>query len=146
MIIGAMAGSTAGGLKVSRVVMFGKVLRAEILRQREPARIVPVRYNNKALSSLLTRSLFGYLIAYLSIFTSLVLIMSFECPDFTTAFSAVAATFNNIGPGLGAVGPTSNYAWISPWGKLFLSFGMIASRLEIWPMVILFSWRSWKKA
>lgn len=145
MMVGAMAGSTAGGLKVSRVTMFGKVLRAEMLHQREPARIIPIRFNRKTISSTLIRSLFGYFVAYAFVFITLLLIVSFESPDFITAFSTVAATFNNIGPGLGAVGPTANYAWLSPYAKLVLSLGMITGRLEIWPVIILFSWRSWKK-
>lgn len=145
MMVGAMAGSTAGGLKVSRVTMFGKVLRAEMLHQREPARIIPIRFNRKTISSTLIRSLFGYFVAYAFVFITLLLIISFESPDFITAFSTVTATFNNIGPGLGAVGPTANYAWLSPYAKLVLSLGMITGRLEIWPVIILFSWRSWKK-
>jgi trk system potassium uptake protein TrkH len=145
MFGGAMAGSTAGGLKVSRVAIYSKMSRAELRRQREPGRVVPVLFNGKAVSREGQAHLMGYLIAYVVLFFSLVLITSLDAPDFLTAFSAVAATFNNIGPGLGVVGPVGNYADFSLFTKIMLSLGMIAGRLEIWPVVILFSRRSWHR-
>ncbi len=146
MFVGAMSGSTAGGLKVSRVMLYCKAAIAELRRQREPGRVVPVMLNRKPLSLQVQRSLFGYLTIYAAVFSVLLLIVSFDSPDFTTAFSAVAATFNNIGPGMEAVGPTANYAHYRPFVKIVLSLGMIAGRLEIWPILILFSRRTWKRA
>ena len=145
MFCGAMAGSTAGGLKVSRVVLYAKTARAEFRRQREPGRIVPVVFNGKPISREAQRSLFGYLCIYLTAFLFFLLVTSLDAPDFLSAFSAVAATFNNIGPGLSVVGPTGSYASFSLLTKLMLSLSMIAGRLEIWPMVILFSRKTWRK-
>ena len=145
MFSGAMAGSTAGGLKVSRVVIYSKTARAELRRQREPGRIVPVMFNKKPLSREAQRSLFGYLCIYLGAFLFFLLVVSFDAPDFLSSFSAVAATFNNIGPGLSVVGPTGSYASFSLFTKLLLSFCMIAGRLEIWPIIILFSRKTWRK-
>lgn len=146
MFGGAMAGSTAGGLKISRVALYSKMSIAELRRQREPGRVVPVLFNGKAVSRENRAHLMGYLIAYITLFFLLVLITSLDAPDFITAFSAVVATFNNIGPGLGVVGPVGNYADFNAVTKLMLSLGMIAGRLEIWPIIILFSKRSWHKA
>lgn len=146
MFIGAMSGSTAGGLKVSRVMLYCKAAIAELRRQREPGRVVPVMLNHKPLSLQVQRSLFGYFTIYAAVFSVLLLIVSFDSPNFTTAFSAVAATFNNIGPGMEAVGPTANYAHYRPFVKIVLSLSMIAGRLEIWPILILFSRRTWKRA
>lgn len=146
MFVGAMSGSTAGGLKVSRVMLYCKAAVAELRRQREPGRVVPVMLNHKPLSLQVQRSLFGYFTIYAAVFSALLLVVSFDSPDFTTAFSAVAATFNNIGPGVAAVGPTANYMQYHPFVKLVLSIGMIAGRLEIWPVLILFSRKTWKRA
>lgn len=146
MFIGAMSGSTAGGLKVSRVMLYCKTAIAELRRQREPGRVVPVMLNHKPLSLQVQRSLFGYFTIYAAVFSILLLIVSFDSPNFTTAFSAVAATFNNIGPGMEAVGPSANYAQYHPFIKVVLSLGMIAGRLEVWPVLILFSRRTWKRA
>lgn len=145
MFSGAMAGSTAGGLKVSRVVLYGKAAKAELRRQREPGRIVPILFNGKAISREAQRSLFGYLCVYLSAFLFFLLVVSYDAPDFLSAFSAVAATFNNIGPGLNVVGPTGSYASFSLLTKVVLSICMIAGRLEIWPVIILFSRRTWRR-
>src|SRR5699024_10772447 len=90
-------------------------------------------------------SVLNYLVIYILIFVALVLIVSLEAPDFITAFSSVAATFNNIGPGLGLVGPVYNYSLYSPFMKLVLSIGMIMGRLEIFPILILFSRDTYKK-
>lgn len=146
MFFGAMSGSTAGGLKISRVMLYCKAAVAELRRQREPGRVAPVILNQKPLSLQVQRSLFGYFTIYAAVFSFFLLIVSFDSPDFTTAFSAVAATFNNIGPGMEAVGPTANYAQYHPLIKVVFSLVMICGRLEIWPILILFSLKTWKKA
>ena len=145
MFTGAMAGSTAGGLKLSRVLIFGKSARAELKRQREPGRVAPVTINGKTIPQEGVRSVLTYLNIYICIFLLLLFITALDSPDFQTAFTAVAATFNNIGPGIGAVGPDGSYALFHPTVKVVLSIGMIAGRLEIWPVVILFSKKTWNK-
>ena len=142
---GAMGGSTAGGMKISRLVLYAKSARAELKRQREPGRIVPVMFNKRPITREAQRALFGYLAVYLSMFVALLIIVSLEVPDFVSAFSAVSATINNIGLGLNMVGPTGSYASFSLFTKLLLSFCMIAGRLEIWPIIILFSRKTWRK-
>lgn len=145
MFIGGMAGSTAGGIKVSRIGIIFKSAIAEIKRTQNPKRVVKVMYDNKIIESKNFRVIANYLFLYILCFGSLLLIVSFDVDDFISAFSAVAATFNNIGPGLGVVGPTASYASFNDISKIALSFGMIAGRLEILPMLILFSPRTWRK-
>lgn len=145
MFIGGSAGSTAGGIKVARVVTGIKAAFAEIKRASNPKRIVLYKFEGKVVGTELYRSLTGYFLLYTIIFGALLLIVALDSPNFTTAFTAVAATFNNIGPGLDAVGPMGSFADFSWLSKLALSFGMIAGRLEIIPMLILFSWNTWKK-
>lgn len=145
MFIGGCAGSTGGGIKVSRVAVYIKSSFRELKRQREPNRALPLRFNQQSVSNELLHGLHSYLTAYILIFCFLLFITSFDAPDFESAFSAVAATFNNIGPGLGICGPAGNFAGFSPLTKFFLSLGMIAGRLEIWPMLILFSPMTWRR-
>lgn len=145
MIIGSCAGSTAGGLKVSRVIIHFKSFVSEFVRQREPNRIVMVNFNRSPVNKKSMQAIQNYFIAYTLIFAVLLLFVSFEAPDFETAFSTVAATFNNIGPGFNMIGPTGNFAAYSGPLKILLSFGMIAGRLELWPILILFSPKTWTR-
>jgi len=87
----------------------------------------------------------NYLILYVTIFVSILLIISIELSDFKTAFSAVSATFNNIGPGMGLVGPDGSFAFFSPFNKILLSITMIMGRLEIFPILVLFSPGVWRR-
>lgn len=139
MFVGGSAGSTSGGLKVSRVVIYFKNAIAEIKKMGQPRRVVVSKFNGKAIDKKTESSVLNYLVVYIFVFLLILLSISFEAPDFLTAFSSVAATFNNIGPGLGAVGPTSNFSMYSNWNKIVLSIGMIAGRLEIYPIILLFS-------
>lgn len=145
MFFGACAGSTGGGLKISRVAVLVKTAIASIRGSKEPRQIVPVRFEGQSLDEENTRSIGRYFIIYASVFVSLVLLVSIDSPDFVTAFSAVAATFNNIGPGLGMVGPTYNYSEFSVFSKLILSVGMIAGRLELYPVLVLFLPSTWRR-
>lgn len=145
MFTGAMAGSTAGGLKISRIGILIQSAKSEFKRMKNPNRLVLTKYEGKALESNYLVSVLNYLVIYILIFVALVLIVSLEAPDFITAFSSVAATFNNIGPGLGLVGPVYNYSLYSPFMKIVLSIGMIMGRLEIFPILILFSRDTYKK-
>ena len=144
MFSGACAGSTAGGLKVSRVVMMGKMFFSEIKQMISPNRVVTVKYENKPLDIKVQKSVAAYFMVYMILFTAILLIISVNSQDFLTAFSAVAATFNNIGPGLGKVGPAFSFAEYNNLSKTVLSFAMLAGRLEVYPMLILFAPATWK--
>ena len=144
MFFGACAGSTAGGLKISRVVLMVKIYFAEIVQMISPNRVVTVKYDDKAVNVKMQKSIAVYFLVYALVFGGILLIISCSVDDFMTAFSAVAATFNNIGPGLGKVGPAFSFAELNNFSKVILSFGMLAGRLEIFPMLILFSPTAWK--
>ncbi len=105
----------------------------------QPRRVFVPTMNGKPIDNKMEKSIANYLIVYVLFFLVLLLCVSFEAGDFTTAFSSVAATFNNIGPGLGQVGPTSNFSMYSDFNTFVLSIGMIAGRLEIYPIIMLFS-------
>lgn len=145
MFIGGMAGSTAGGIKVSRIGTMIKSGFSEVKRAKNPDRVVNVIFDEEVVDNKRLRSISNYLFLYALVFTTLVLLVSYQTHTFDTAFSAVAATFNNIGPGLGLVGPTGSYATLPQFSKFVLSIGMIAGRLEILPVLILFSPKTWKK-
>lgn len=146
MFVGACAGSTGGGLKVSRVAIAIKSAFAEFRRTREPRRITHIKFEGEPVSGNQLRSILSYIAMYICVFTIILLVISLDGNDFATAFSAVASTINNIGPGLSVVGPMSSFAGFSPFSKIILSFAMIIGRLELWPILILFSASTWKKA
>ena len=139
MFMGGCAGSTAGGFKVSRVVVLFKSAINEFRRVGTPNRVFSIKMDGKIISKELFGSIGTYLILYITVFFVLILCIAPESPDFASAFSAVSATFNNIGPGLSVVGPTCNYAHFSNFNKIVLSFSMLLGRLEIFPILILFS-------
>jgi trk system potassium uptake protein TrkH len=145
MFVGAMAGSTGGGLKVSRVVILFKNALQELRRVREPKRVLTTRYENRPLTKGVTDSILKYLVVYVFLFAFLVLAIAPDSPNFSTAFSAVAATINNIGPGIGTVGPAGNYAAFSNFSKMMLSISMLAGRLELYPILLLFMRHTWKR-
>ena len=145
MLSGAMAGSTAGGLKVSRVAVYIKTSFQAIRRAVSPNRAVPVTLEGRTLSNDQRTNFSYYLYAYILCFVVLVLIVSFENTDFLTAFSSVAATFNNIGPGLEAVGPSTNFSSLNNFSTFSLAIGMLTGRLEIFPILVLFSSRTWRR-
>lgn len=145
MFVGGCAGSTAGGMKVSRIVMYVKEAIAGMYRLGHVNRVVVMKFNGSAVSQKELAKLTNYLQIYILIFIVLLFCVSFEAPDFLTAFSSVAGTFNNIGPGLSAVGPTANFSFYSDLNKIMLSLGMIAGRLELYAMIILLAPSTWKK-
>ncbi len=145
MFVGACAGSTGGGMKVSRILIWLKSVKSELSALIHPRSVKVLKLENKALDSGVMRSVNNYFIAYFFIFAASVLIVSLDNFDFTTTFTAVAATFNNIGPGLAGVGPMCNFSQLSVLSKLVLMFDMLAGRLEIFPMLILFSPSTWRK-
>ena len=146
MFIGACAGSTAGGLKVSRVVLLFKVTRREIRHLLHPRSVSSVRFEGKPVDQTTLISVGSYFALYIGLFAIFWFIVSFQ-PGFdgVSNFTAVAACYNNIGPGLNLVGPTLSYAEYSPFVKLVLSLAMLFGRLEIYPMLISLSPSTWIK-
>ncbi|MDK4522113.1 TrkH family potassium uptake protein [Fusobacterium necrophorum] len=139
MVIGGCGGSTAGGIKVSRVIVLFKTFVYELKKTYSPNRVFRLKMDGRALSQDLIMSIRTYLILYLFLFVLLLLCVAPESSDFISACSAVAATFNNIGPGFGTVGPSMNYSHFSDFNKIVLSFGMLLGRLEIFPILLIFS-------
>ena len=146
MFIGASGGSTGGGMKVVRIVSSIKIAFSYIRKAIYPNSIVPVRFNHKPLSETLITAVVSYFVIYITLFTSGTLLLTItEGCDLVTAFSASIASLSNIGPGLGRVGATQNYLWISPPGKWILTFLMLAGRLELYSILILFVPATWRK-
>jgi trk system potassium uptake protein TrkH len=145
MVVGACAGSTGGGVKVSRVVLVVKSMQQELRQLIHPHGVTCVRMDGKIVNKKVLVSLYVYLASYFLIFALSVLIVSLDNFSFTTNFTAVAATLNNIGPGLGGVGPTRNFANYGALSKVVLIFDMLAGRLELLPMLILFYPKTWSQ-
>lgn len=145
MFIGACAGSTGGGIKVSRIIIAIRTVKKELVSYIHPRAVKKVSMDGKTVEHEVVRSINVFLIVYVMIFIISILLVTIEGHDMITNFTAVAATLNNIGPGLEMVGPTSNFAFFSYGSKLVLIFDMLAGRLEIFPLLILFSKDAWKK-
>lgn len=145
MVIGACAGSTGGGFKVSRVVILFKTVMKELDVIVHPHNVKKVKMDGRTVDHSVVRSVNVYLASYIMLFAASVLLIALDNFDFTTNFTAVAATINNIGPGLELVGPSSNFSHFSDFSKLILTFDMLAGRLEIFPVLILFSKNTWKR-
>ncbi len=145
MFIGACAGSTGGGMKVSRFIIWLKAVVKELDYVIHPRNIRQLSMDGKPIERPTLRSVNVFLFTYILIFALSLLLISLENKDMTTNFTAVAATLNNIGPGLSLVGPMGNFGVFSDWSKLVLIFDMLAGRLELFPMLILFSPNTWKR-
>ena len=145
MVVGACAGSTGGGLKVARLLLLLKGLRRNIRKMLHPRKVDVVRNNGVTVGENILDNTNAYLAAYVLILFGVFLVISLDGFSIGTNFSAVLCTFNNIGPGLEAVGPTCNFSAFSDLSKLVLSFAMLAGRLEIFPILILFSRDTWRK-
>ena len=143
MVVGASAGSTGGGLKVARLLLLLKGARRNIRRMLNPRRMEVVRNNGAMVSETVLDNTNAYLSAYVVILFLVFLVISLDGFSVGTNFSAVLCTFNNIGPGLEAVGPTCNFSAYSDLSKLVLSWAMLAGRLEIFPILVLFSRSTW---
>jgi len=144
MVVGACAGSTGGGLKVARLLLLLKGLRRNIRQTLNPRRVEVIRNNGSSVDEKILDNTNAYLAAYVVIIFIVFLIISLDGFSAGTNFSAVLCTFNNIGPGLEAVGPTCNFGAFSDLSKLVLCWAMLAGRLEIFPMLVLFSRNTWK--
>ena len=145
MFIGACAGSTGGGIKVSRLVIWVKTIIKELDVIVHVRNVKKVKVDGKAVEHEVIRSVNVYFAAYLMVFSVSLFAITFDELDLVTNFTAVAATLNNIGPGLGLVGPAGNFSVFSGFSKLVLIFDMLAGRLELFPLLILFAPSTWKK-
>lgn len=145
MFIGACAGSTGGGIKVSRIVLLLKAARKEFQLYLHPNAVKKIKMDQKTVPHETLRSTNIFLSVYLVIFSASVLLISLDNFDLITNFTSVAATLNNIGPGLEIVGPMGNFSSFSYLSKSVLIFDMLAGRLEIFPLLLLFFKNTWKK-
>ena len=145
MFIGACAGSTGGGIKVSRFIILLKAMRKEIKQYLHPRQIGKIQMEGKTVSHEVVRNVNVFIVVYVLIFSFSMLFLAFDGKDLITNFTAVAATFNNIGPGLELVGPSANFSIFSYPCKIILIFDMLAGRLEIFPLLLLFFRDTWRK-
>ena len=145
MLVGACAGSTGGGIKVSRIVILFKSVLLEMRRNLHPNVVQRVNFEGHPVDKNTLRSVLIFLAAYSFIFAFSTLLISVDNYDLTTNFTAVAATLNNIGPGLEMVGSTQNFGHFSTFSKLVLTFDMLAGRLEIFPLLLLFHRDTWRR-
>ena len=145
MVVGASAGSTGGGLKVGRLLLLLKGTRRNIHRMLNPRKVELIRNNGSVVDEKILDNTNAYFAAYVIIIFAIFAVISLDGFSVATNFSAALCTFNNIGPGLEAVGPTCNFSAYSDLSKLVLSWAMLAGRLEVFPMLILFSRGTWKR-
>lgn len=145
MFIGAMSGSTASGLKVIRIGIYLRSIKQEIKHLLAPNRVIPLTYNGKRLEKNVHYGIVYYLMTYLFVFVVLLVVLSFDAMNFSSAFSATIATISNIGGSLDLLGPSQDYASLSDFSKIVMSIGMIIGRLEIYPVIILLSRSTWRK-
>ena len=145
MFVGACAGSTGGGIKVSRLLILGKTLGKELKQALHPQVVAPARMDGKLINHETIRATNVFLAAYIFIFAASLFFISLDGFDMVTNFTAIAATLNNIGPGLNQVGPMMNFGGFSNPAKLVMIFDMLAGRLEIFPMLVLFLPDTWRK-
>ena len=143
--VGACAGSTAGGLKVSRVIIFFKAARQDLNKMLHSHAVTTVRFEGKPLDEKTLRGVHNYFNIYIMLLTLSVLLVSLDGFDVVTTFTAVATCLNNVGPGLELVCPMGSFAEFSAPVKLLLAFDMLAGRLELYPMLALFAPRLWRK-
>ena len=145
MFVGACAGSTGGGIKVSRILILCKAARKEFQLYLHPNAVKKIKMDNKNITHEILRSTNIYISVYLLIFAASVLLIAIDNFDLITNFTAVAATLNNIGPGFEIVGPMGNFSSFSYLSKSVLIFDMLAGRLEIFPLLLLFFKGTWKR-
>ena len=145
MMVGACAGSTGGGMKIARLMLIMKSLRRNIRKTLNPRKVMAVRNNGIVIDEQILDNTNAYLAAYVLIIVAIFVIISLDGFSVGTNFTAVICTFNNIGPGLESVGPTCNFSIFSDFSTFVLSIGMLAGRLEIFPILVLFSRSAWKR-
>lgn len=146
MICGGCAGSTAGGIKVSRIIISYKIATNEIYSQLHPSSVKIIKFEDKPVQFETVRTVLTYVVIYCLFCLVGIILISIENFDFATTVSSVLETFNNIGQGLSKVGPTGNFSIFSPFSKIIFIILMLTGRLEIFPIIILFSKKTWKRS
>jgi trk system potassium uptake protein TrkH len=149
MFIGGSAGSTAGGLKVSRIMIMGKSSMLSAKKMLSPRAVSTVRIDGKPISDDLIHSTSRYFALYVLIFVISIILVSFDksfsgTNGILSGISSVVTTLNNVGPGFGTVGPTSNFAGLTIFSKIILSIDMLVGRLEILPILLIFYPKAWR--
>ncbi len=145
MFIGSCAGSTGGGIKVSRILIMLKSTKANFRKMLHPNAVAAVRLEGKPLSESVVNGAYQYFAVYMMVYLASFLLLALDGFDIITTITALTACINNIGPGLELVGPMGNFSAFSPWAKLLLAFDMLAGRLELYPMLLLFAPSIWKR-
>ncbi len=145
MFVGACAGSTGGGIKVSRLMILCKSARKELQLYLHPNAVKKIKMDDKPIPHEVVRATNMFLFVYILIFVTSLLLISLDNFDLVSNFTAITATLNNIGPGLGAVGPTGNFGCYSYVSKIVMIFDMLAGRLEVFPLLLLFKRDTWRK-
>jgi len=146
MFIGACAGSTGGGMKVSRIMILAKTVKKEIMIYIHPNSVKKIKMEGKLVNHETIRATNVFFITYMAILVISVFLLSFEEHSLETSFTAVAATLNNIGPGLAEVGPSGNFSHFTGFSKYVLMLDMLAGRLELYPILMIFHFGMWKDA
>ena len=145
MFVGACAGSTGGGIKVSRIIIMFKVMGRELVAAVRPRQVKKITIDGQAQDKDVVRAVYGYLFCFITVFVASVVIISFDGRDVVTNFTSVTSAMGNMGPGLAGVGPTMNYGSFSVLSKLVLIFDMLAGRLEFYPILLLLVPSTWRK-
>ena len=145
MFVGGCAGSTGGSVKILRIMLILKHAMVEIRKLVHPSAVIPVRLGGKPVAPEVVTNILAFFLFYILIFAIGSVIMAALGLDIVSAIASVAATIGNIGPGLGTVGPTNNYAHIPIVGKLLLTFFMLLGRLELYTVLVLFTKSFWRR-
>lgn len=145
MFIGGCAGSTAGGFKVSRVILVTKNIKRDLKKVLHPRSASVIKFNGKRVEESTVTGVNGYLAIYIVCIAVITLLLSFEAFNFETNFTAAVSCFNNVGPGFSLVGPTCNYSIYTPFSKIVLTFAMLLGRLEIYPILLTLLPTTWIK-
>ena len=145
LLLGGMAGSTSGGLKTLRLLLGLRALRSFVLRASHPTIVRPVRYAGRAVAEDVLSGVLVFFIGYAAIVSVAAAVVASGGYDVETSFTAALTAIGNVGPGLGAIGPTENFSHLPAYVKLTLSFCMIAGRLEIFTIIVLFEPHFWKR-
>jgi trk system potassium uptake protein TrkH len=145
LFMGGCAGSTAGAMKVVRVLLFGKQATHEFHRTVHPYAVTSLRLNGQPVTGDMMRSVSAFMGLYLTVYVVSVALVSLTGPDFATSLSAAATAMGGVGPGLGAIGPMDNFLWMHWFAKLVLTFDMLAGRLELITLMIIFTPAFWRR-
>ena len=145
MFIGACAGSTGGGMKCSRILLLFKGVKKEMMSLIHPRLVRVHKMDGQRVQHEVMRSVNAFLVAYLIVIATSILIVSLHCEDMVTSFTSVVTCINNVGPGLNQVGPAANFSALHPLSKIVLTFDMLAGRLELFPMLLLFAPETWRR-